>query len=93
MPKKTTKKVVKKQYTATAKVMGKNFKGTGETIYEAIGNITPGGVAGNVILTVESKTGKKERILSMSIARRTFNTIGLTREVSLKNISNMFEGL
>lgn len=95
MPKKTTKKVSAKpeKYLASAKIMGKTFKGEGETIYEAIGNITTGGVVGMVILTVSQGKSSKERVIPMARARRLFNTLGMTREVSLKNMSLMFDGV
>lgn len=97
MPKKTTKKASakpqKRQYKASAKVMGKTFEGKGETIYEAIGDIQPGGVAGTVILTVSHEDGSKDRILPMRTAKRLFMTIGLTREVALKQVSTMFDGI
>lgn len=87
------KKKQSEQYIATAKVMGKKFSGKGETIYEAIGNINPGGVNGTVILTVEHGKNSKDRIFPVSTARRIFNTMGLTREVALKNASLMYEGI
>lgn len=94
MPKKTTKKKEeKKKYVASAKIMGQVFKGEGETVYEAIGNIQPGAVAGMVILTVERDGNSKERIMPMNVARRTFKTLGMTREIALEAQSKMFEGI
>ena len=80
-------------YLAEAKIMGKTFKGKGETIYEAIEDIKAGGVAGMVILTIKHGEKTKDRILPMIPARRLFTTLGLTREVALKNTSNLFEGV
>ena len=80
-------------FIASAKIMGKTFKGKGETIYEAIGSIRPGGVAGMVILTITHGENSKDRIIPMILARRLFMTLGLTREVAIKNTSNLFEGV
>ena len=87
------KKTNKKKYTATVKVMGKKFSGTGDSILEALGGITTGGIGGTIILTVKGKNGEKDRVLPLPMARRLFNTSGLTREVALKNVSLMFDGV
>jgi hypothetical protein len=90
---KKTAPAKKTLYTATAKVMGKNFTATGETISEAISGIKPGGVAGMVIITVEKDGVSKDRIIPMITARRIFTAVGMTREIALKNISSMFSGI
>ena len=79
----------KKTYTATAKVMNRLYVGKGSSVYEAISNIKPGLVAGTVILKVENK----ERILPVVTARRLFSPNTMTREVALKNMSLIFEGV
>jgi len=89
--KKTAKK--KEEFVATAKVMGKLFTGKGDTIYKAIENINTGAVAGTVILTVSKGKSTKERVIPMVTARRIFMTVGLTREVALKQISTTFDGV
>jgi len=86
-------KAHKKVYTASAKVMGRTFEGKGETIYEAIGSIKTGGVAGMVILTVSTEDNKVERIIPHISAKRLFMTIGLTREVALEHTSKLFDGV
>ena len=88
MPKKK-----KAEYQASAKIMGKIFKGEGETIYEAIEGIKTGGVTGMVIITVTHGKNTKDRIIPMILARRLFMTAGMTREVSLKNTILLFEGI
>lgn len=83
----------RKQYTAIARVMGKEHKGEGETIYEAIGNIKPGGVAGMVILTVKGEEKSKDQVLPMITAKRMFMAVGLTRETAIEQVSKMFDGV
>lgn len=97
--KKTVKKVVKKvtkpkvSYTASIKVMGRVFKGTGDSVSDAIANIKPGAVAGRVIMTVTSPNNKKERVLPLVVSKRLFMSKGMTQEVALKNVSLMFNGV
>lgn len=45
------------------------------------------------VLTVEHGEEKKERIITPYMALRLFNSVGLNREVALKNISTMFAGI
>lgn len=95
MAKKTAKKTAPKKanYIATAKVMGKTFTGKGDSIYKAIEAIKPGAVAGMVFISVSNGKDTKERVVSMVTARRLFMTVGMTREVSIKNMSLMFDGI
>lgn len=88
-----SKKPTPKQFKAEAKIMGKTFKGKGETIYEALGTIKTGGIHGPVILTVSGENGSKERVLPAVRARRIFTSLGLMREVGLKQASDMFDGV
>lgn len=89
----TTKKTVSKLYSASMKVMGKTFTGKGKTIQEAIASIKPGNVAGMVILTVSKGDKSKERVLGALVVKRAFNMAGMSQEVALKNLSNMFDGI
>lgn len=82
-----------KTYTATAKVLGKKYTGKGKTVMKALENIKTGAVAGMVIITVSNGKESKDRVIPMVTAKRLFMTVGLTREVALKSISGMFEGL
>lgn len=81
------------QYTALAKIMGKTFSGKGDTIFQAIEAIDPGNVAGMVILTIKKGKVEKDRVIPHITARRLFNTVGMSREAALKNISLMFQGI
>lgn len=100
MPKKaarkTTKKVNKKDtkhYIATARIMGREFLGKGETIYEALGDIKTGNVVGRVVIMIECNDTSKSRIITTMQAKRMFNTIGLSREVALSQVSKLFSGV
>lgn len=82
-----------KTYTATAKVLGRTFAGKGVTALEAIKSINTGAVAGKVVLGVSNGTVTKERILTMVQAKRLWMSSGLMREIALKNISLLFDGV
>jgi hypothetical protein len=82
----------KKTYNATARILGKVYSSTGSTISEAIENLKPGQVRGVCVLTIKGKEAK-ERIIAPIQTYKLFNSAGLTRQVSLKNVSSLFEGL
>lgn len=79
----------KNTYTATLRVLGKNYMTTGETPYEAIEKLNPGVARGVSILNVNGK----ERIIPATQTLRLFNTRGVSREVMLKNIALTFDGV
>ena len=85
--------MAKKEYKASAKIMGRTFEAKGETIPEAITNLETGVVAGKVILTISIGKKSKERIIPHISAKRLFMTLGMTKEVALANTSKLFEGL
>lgn len=76
-------------YTATLNVLGKTHTGKGKTIQEALGNIKPGKIAGRCIVVINGR----EKIMSAPTIQRAYSTQGLSREVALKNLSLMFEGV
>lgn len=73
--------------------MGKTHKAKGKTVMEALEKIKPGAVAGKSILVISNGENKVERVLPHIIAKRAFTTVGMVREVALKNLSLMFNGL
>jgi hypothetical protein len=94
--KKTKKKVEKKEepiYKAAIKVLGKTYEADGATISEAIGSLKPQNCKGRGILTIQRGEVKKDRILTNVATFRLFNTLGLTREIALKQVSSLFQGL
>lgn len=79
-------------YTATLKVMGRVYEAQGLTVSEAISKLKPLNCKGRAILTIKKGEASKERILQPVAITRLFNTRGITREVQLKNVSNIFGG-
>lgn len=95
--KKTSKNSVKGQsnaeYKASVKVLGRSYSATGSSLSEVIANLKPVNCKGRGILVIENNGNKKERILTNVLTYRLFNSHGLTREVAIKNVSLMFQGI
>lgn len=88
------KKVVVEPYKVMVKVLGKTYTSNAPTILEALGNFAIRNVHGvRSIIVVEHGDHKKERILQPMQTNRLFNSHGMTREVQLKNISMLFQGV
>jgi hypothetical protein len=92
MKTKTVKKPVNKpQYTANAIIMGKKYQGKGTTVAEAISSLKGfGNVKSKVILAVTDGKTTKERVIMPMVAWRIFGSHGVTKEIALKQISQLF---
>lgn len=97
--KKTTKKSIKKvakkvtpqeEYRVTAKILGQEYVATGPTLKEAVGNLEARNVKGKCIMTVYKGETSKERVLMPALVFRLFNTSGLCKDITVKNISLLF---
>jgi hypothetical protein len=80
-------------YKATIKVMGKTYEASGSDVSSALLGLKPLNCKGKGILTIQHGDVKKEKVLMPMQAFRLFNTLGLSREIALKNVSNLFSGL
>lgn len=80
-------------YKSKIKVFGKTYEATGKTIIEAIANLKPLNCKGRGIITVRHGEVVKDRILTNVATFRLFNSHGLTRDIALKNVSKLFQGL
>lgn len=90
MPKTATKT---KTYEAALIVMGKTYRGKGETVAEAIGQIDLQRAKGMGILTVSRGNKSHEKVLPPVAVNRLFHSYGLMHEIALKNISLMFSDI
>lgn len=90
MPKKAPKK---EKYEASIKIAGKVSTNSGDTVSKAIDGLKVGNVRSIAVLTVKHGDKVKEKILYPHVATKLFNTQGLIRELNLKNISNLFDGI
>lgn len=86
----TTKKDL---YQVEIKIMGKTFKSTGKTVAEAILKLNVGKIQGVGIMTVKHGDKSKERILMQPVIERFLNSRGLTQEIAVKGISNLFANI
>lgn len=91
--KKKTSKRTSPPYTASIKLFGKLYTAQGKTPTEAITKLSPGMARGVAVLSVSNGVIAKERILSSMATTKLFNSVGLSREVALKNVSTMFNGI
>lgn len=81
------------EYKATVKILGKVYASSGESLMDVITNLKPVNCKGRGILVIEHNNVKKERILTNVLTYRLFNSHGMTRDVAIKNVSLMFQGI
>lgn len=95
MPKKTKKQKPETAkvpaYHAYVKVFGKVYEASGATAIEALGKLNPGVAKGMSIVSVEHDGRRKDKVLSPIQSLRLFNGGRIVREVSLKNLSILFQ--
>lgn len=87
------KKVVKKVYKAVIKIMGKTFEAEGETALEAISGLKPDITKSKGVLTVERGDNKRERVIMGAVIWRLFNGSPFSKEVTLKQVSTLYENI
>ena len=93
MAKKVVQAPKKEVYVATAKILGRTFTAKGSTVREAIENLKVGNAKGRCIISMTHGDVTKERILNVIQTSRLFTCVGMPREVTLKNISLLFDGI
>lgn len=93
MKTKKTNKKIEENYKAVLIVLGKKYESSGETISEAISNIKVGNCKGKSVLTIMRGSNKKDRVIMPAITYRIFNSQGLSRDIAIKNISTLFQGI
>lgn len=93
--KKTANKVgASTEYKATIQLLGKKFTAKGKTAREAIINLKVGGAGkGMGVIEVVNGQSRKSKILSSVQIFRLFSASKLMREIAIKNVSLMFDGI
>ena len=82
------------EYTADLKINGKKFHASGSTAREALANLKlPPRTVSAAILTVSRGKTSKDRVLSPRQVTRMINPSPLIREVNLKSLSLLFDGV
>ena len=94
MKTKTPRVAKNKVYLASIKVLGKKYEAKGSSAKEAIGNLKVGNVAkGMSVLEITKGKVSKSKILNHPQTFRLFTLSKLMREVALKQVSLMFDGI
>lgn len=94
MTTKTPKKTVKPEYSASIKILGKVYKADGATAQEAIEKLKVGNIAKGVsLLTVTKGKVSKDKVLPAPQTFRLFSPSKLMRELAIKNVALMFDGI
>lgn len=79
-------------YTASIKIFGVIYTSLGSTVRNALENLKVGGKVGGIcVLTMKKGDVSKEKILNAGQLFRLFTSSPIMREISLKNISNLFD--
>ena len=81
------------KYEAILSVMGKTYTAVGDTALEAINSLEVKNAKGRGVLTIKHGTIQRDRVLASTVVSRLFNSIGLMKQVALKNMSVLFSGL
>lgn len=91
LPKKDSKKEEEKIYHASIKIFGKLYESSGSTVFEAIQNLKPEGLArGVTVLVLRKGAVTQEKILPRLATTRLFAPSALMREIALKNTTERF---
>lgn len=88
---KEIKKVVEPAYSVSIKIMGKFFYAKGDSVIEALKNLSVGNTKGMAVLTVSKGEQRNEKILNVAQTYRLFAPSRTLREVGLKQVSSLFK--
>lgn len=82
-------------YIATTTLWGTKYTARGATPREAVENLNIKNPKGKMVLSMYSSESKQERekIMSGGLVARLFSQSKTMKEIALKNVSLMFQGL
>lgn len=89
----TTKKKVEPKYKVTLYNLGRNYTSSGKTLEDAINSLDLRNCRGKAVLTVERGENKKERVIMPNILNRVLINAGLSRDIAMKQLVMLFEGI
>lgn len=81
------------KYTATLTVMGQKHTASGSTAIDAVKALKVKNAKGKGVLSITNGKETREKVFMPQVLYRLFNSVGLNREVAMKNISILFDGL
>lgn len=95
---KTAKKVRKPRakkevYTASIRIWGKVYSSKGGSVKEALEGLEGRNVRGHGILTISHGEAKKDKVLSVGQVFRLFSASPMMKEIAVKQLTMMFEGI
>lgn len=96
MPKTTKKRVPKKAegaYTASINIFGTTYTSTAPSVKECLEALQARNVKGHGVLVVSHGEVKKDRILNSGQVFRLFSASRMMREIAIKQVSMMFDGI
>ena len=93
VPTETVKEVVKPTYLVKLKILGTLYSASGSTVAEAVGNLKVKNGKGVGLLSVICADKQKDKLLSRFLITRLFGGSRLGREIGLKQVSQLFDGL
>jgi len=78
-------------YKATIKILGREYKSTGDSVAECLEGLKPGFCKSKSVLTIEKGEEKKEKILGLIPTSRLFSNSPAVREINIKQIAQLFD--
>lgn len=91
MTKKAVKKSATKPYSVVARILGREYKGSGETIRDAIASVDAPNAKGNCIMTISHGDKTQERVFNKQVTAKLFTLSPLMREIALKQAALRFD--
>lgn len=79
------------KYQAIIKIMGREYKSTGDSVIECLYALKPGFCKTKSILTVSNGDKKIEKILGVIPTSRLFSQSPAIREIQIKQIALLFD--
>ena len=81
-------------YLASIKILGKKYEAKGATAHEAIGNLKVGGFVKSMsVLEIVHGEVRKSRVFPPLQTARLFSPSPMMREIAIKNVSIMYQGI
>lgn len=84
---------IPEKYSVTITCLGQKVTGIGDTVLDTLKVMNLKNVRGKTIIVVTHGKVIKERIIMPQVVMRAFNTQGITRDISLKLIASLFQGI
>lgn len=81
------------KYELALTVGSRKFQSTGSTFEEALRNLKPLNPKGRCMLYVKKGNTEKHRVLTQFLVNRLFTASNFTKEVAIKNLTMLYQGI